>query len=434
MSLSLTDNRRGYLVERHDNLPRHPFDTENMYSICDDQVLSENMSSLPATDSGVSNRVLTLATLPLYLGGFLGPFGTMMVISIYPELRESFNASTQAVNWAFSGYMIPFALLLTVSGTIGERFGRRRVIRATFITYALASVLCVFAPTLTVFVVGRLLQGAANAFITPLLIAGLSEVINPSRLGRAVGVYTGFQAIGGAAAPFAGGVAAAFNWRIAFAVIAVVGLVLATQPPHGEPRPAAAAPPIKPLLKPRMILLWVAALTAAAGPAGLPMIVGLYLRDELFISSTATGFILLFGGISGAIAGPIFGQLLDNWGARRSSFVACLSSLAFSLPLGFITGAWVFAVAWTIVGALVGFIVVILQNLAAIAVPDNRGGALSSVLCFRFVGHGLGPLLWVPMFAWSPSWTFVIASGLGLLTLTSFASSAQLMQQQQDAE
>ena len=63
-----------------------------------------------------------------------------------------------------------------------------------------------------------------------------------------------------------------------------------------------------------MILLWVAALTAAAGPAGLPMIVGLYLRDELFISSTATGFILLFGGISGAIAGPIFGQLLDNWG------------------------------------------------------------------------------------------------------------------------
>ena len=143
-----------------------------------------------------------------------------------------------------SGYMIPFALLLTVSGTIGERFGRRRVIRATFITYALASVLCVFAPTLTVFVVGRLLQGAANAFITPLLIAGLSEVINPSRLGRAVGVYTGFQARWGS-----GTICRwrrCFQWRIAFAVIAVVGLVLATQPPHGEPRPAAAAPPIKP--------------------------------------------------------------------------------------------------------------------------------------------------------------------------------------------
>ena len=72
MSSSLTDNRPGNLVERHDNLPRHPFDTENMYSICDDQVLSENMSSSPTTDSGVSNRVLTLATLPLYLGDFWG--------------------------------------------------------------------------------------------------------------------------------------------------------------------------------------------------------------------------------------------------------------------------------------------------------------------------------------------------------------------------
>ena len=157
MSSSLTDRLHRYAIEDRQDLSSPHFDTENMYSICDDQVLSENKSSSPTTDSGVSNRVLTLATLPLYLGGFLGPFGTMMVISIYPELRESFNASTQAVNWAFSGYMIPFALLLTVSGTIGERFGRRRVIRFTFITYALSSVLCVVAPTLTVFVIGRLL-------------------------------------------------------------------------------------------------------------------------------------------------------------------------------------------------------------------------------------------------------------------------------------
>ena len=183
-----------------------------------------------------------------------------------------------------------------------------------------------------------------------------------------------------------------------------------------------------------MILLWVAALTAAAGPAGLPMIVGLYLRDELFISSTATGFILLFGGIGGAITGPIWGQLLDGWGPRRAAFFACLTSLAFAMPLGFITGAVLFAVAWTIVGSLVGFIVVILQNLAAIAVPDNRGGALSSVLCFRFVGHGVGPLVWVPMFAWNPSWTFVIAAGLGVITLASFVTASRSMRAPAAAE
>jgi hypothetical protein len=103
--------------------------------------------------------------------------------------------------------------------------------------------------------------------------------------------------------------------------------------------------------------------------------------------------------------------------------------MAFALPLGFITGAVLFAIAWTLVGSLVNFIVVILQNLAAVAVPENRGGALSSVLCFRFVGHGIGPLVWIPMFAWNPSWTFVIATGLGVITLGSFVTAARTLDQ-----
>ena len=72
----------------------------------------------------------------------------------------------------------------------------------------LASLLCVAAPTLELFVGARVLQGAANAFITPLLVAGLTEVIAPHRLGRAHGVYSSFQAAGSALAPFAAGLAA----------------------------------------------------------------------------------------------------------------------------------------------------------------------------------------------------------------------------------
>ena len=92
MSLSLTDRFLEYAIEHCCDLWQPCFDTEKTRRICDDQVLSENTSSPPTTESGTSHRVLTLATLPLYLGGFLGPFGTMMVISIYPALRESFNA------------------------------------------------------------------------------------------------------------------------------------------------------------------------------------------------------------------------------------------------------------------------------------------------------------------------------------------------------
>ena len=104
------------------------------------------------TSTRKGDRVLTWETLPFYLGGFLGPFGTLVVISIYPELRESFDATSGQVNWSFSGYFIPMAVLLLVSGTIGERLGRRRVIRITFLSYGAASLLCIVAPTLGWFV------------------------------------------------------------------------------------------------------------------------------------------------------------------------------------------------------------------------------------------------------------------------------------------
>lgn len=361
--------------------------------------------------------VLTAATLPLYLGGFLGPFGTMVVISIYPELRGSFGASTEAVNWAFSGYMIPLALLLTVSGTIGERLGRRRVTQWTFVIYAVASLLCAVAPNLGLFLAARVLQGAANAFITPLLIAGLTEVTEPQRLGRAIGVYSSFQAAGGALAPFAGGLAAAVDWRLAFVLVGVVSLLLATRPPAGEPRRATAAPPIRPLLTRRMSTLWAASFTAAAGPIGLAVVVGLYLRDELQIGSTATGVVLLLGGAGGALMGPTWGRLLDAWGSRRVSVVSLTGVMVAAAPLGWITGSVTFAAAWMVAGGLIGFLVVNLQHLAAIAVPDNRGGALSSVLAFRFMGHALGPLVWIPVFGVDPKWAFAGATGVGLITL-----------------
>jgi len=374
--------------------------------------------------AGRADRVLTRETLPYYLGGFLGPFGTLVVISIYPELRQSFDASTGQVNWAFSGYMIPLAVLLLVSGTIGERFGRRRVTRLTFLGYAAASMLCVLAPSLGWFVTGRVLQGACNAFVTPLLIAGLTEVIAPARLGRAIGVFSSFQAAGGALAPLAGGLAALVDWRLVFVLVAVVAFGLSTRPPPGEPRPAASAPPIRPLLTARMALLWIGSFTAAAGPIGVGVLVGLYLRDVLDVGSSVAGVVLLLGGLSAMVFGPTWGRLLDAWGAVRACAVATVGAIVLTAPIGLIARVPVTALAWMAASAFVGFVVINIQNLAAIAVPDNRGGALSSVLAFRFIGHAVGPLLWVPVFETSAAWAFAGAAALGTITFATLVGAA----------
>lgn len=379
------------------------------------------MKSSPDTSEAANGRLLTLATLPYFLGGFLGPVGTMSVISIYPELRETFGVSNSAVSWSLSAYFFPMAALMLVSGTIGERLGRRRVTRTTFVLYAVASLGCVLAPTFSLFIAARVMQGVCNAFVTPLLIAGLAEVIQPNRLGKAVGIYSGFQAIGAAAAPFVSGLAAIVNWRWAFVLIGIGALGLATRPPPGEPRPAASAPPIKPLLTVRMASLWMAALSAAAGPVGMGVLIGVYLRDGLGVESSAAGAILFAAGLTGMALSPTWGRLVDAWGTRRSALVSAAAVTVVTVPLGLIDSAWMLAVVWVVAAAIVAFVPVTLSHLAAIAVPDNRGGALSSVLSFRFSGHAIGPLVWVPLLADSPVIAFGGAGALGLVTFAAFA-------------
>src|SRR3954454_24828401 len=120
--------------------------------------------------------------LPFYVGGFLGPFGGGVVAVLVPQLREAFDATTAGVALSIPAYLVPFAALQLISGTVGERLGRRRVVRTGYIVYAVLSVLAALAPSLGVFLGVRALQGCANAFLPPLLLAGLADEVPPRQI------------------------------------------------------------------------------------------------------------------------------------------------------------------------------------------------------------------------------------------------------------
>ena len=124
-------------------------------------------------------------------------------------------------------YLIPFAALQLVSGTIGERLGVTRVVRTGFIAYAVGSLIAAAAPTLTIFVAARFVQGASNAFLTPLLLATLAEIVPPHLLTRAMGTFASVQTGALSLAPLIGGLLAPCNWRLAFVVSAAVAVALA---------------------------------------------------------------------------------------------------------------------------------------------------------------------------------------------------------------
>lgn len=356
--------------------------------------------------------------LPLYAGGFLGPFGTLVILPMFPELRDAFDASSGAVGWGYTLYFIPFAVFLLVSGTVGERFGRRRVVRTTFILYAAASLVCAAAPSLGWFLLGRALQGFANAFITPLLLAGLADLVPPERFGRTVGIYGTFQALGSGLAPVIGGLATVVNWRWAFVGTALAAGVLALWPPPGEPRLEIDRPPIRPLFSRRMVTLGIGALFGAAGPMGVQVLVGVAARDELGLSGAAAGAVLLVGSLTATVASPGWGRLLDLWGERRVAVIATFGLSGLGSLLAFaISSTAATVVVWAVVGAFASAAVAVFQSLAATAVPKNRGGALSATLSYRFVGHAIGPIVWLAVFETNPSAAFLGSAALGVVML-----------------
>jgi len=357
-----------------------------------------------------------LKRLPFFVGGFLGPFGTVVIVPMFPELREEFDASSSAVSLGFSLYLIPFALFLLVSGTLGERWGRHRTVRATYLLYAIASLGCALAPNLATFVAARALQGVANAFITPLLLAGLAELVPAERFGRQVGVYASFQALGGGLGPIIGGIAADTDWRYAFWGTLVIALVLATSPPAGEPRVDAQAPQFRPLLSTRMVLLGIAFMVAATGPIGISVLVGVAARDVLNLSGTFAGMVLFAGAMTALLLSPSWGKLLDRYGTRRVATIAILGSTALAGLPAFADNGWALLIIWMIASMAISAFTVAFQALGASIMPDNRGGALSFLLSFRFVGHALGPILFIPVIDRSVTGAFFAAAALGLIT------------------
>ena len=359
-------------------------------------------------------------TLPFYLGGFLGPLGTAVMVPMVPELRDAFDVSTEAVNWGYVAYILPFSVLLIVSGTIGERYGRRRVLISTYVGFAVASLLCAISTELWTFLVGRAMQGVANAFVTPLLIAGLAEVVRSERLGRSVGFYSSMQALGSAFGPYLGGVAADTNWRLAFVGVAIASLILVPFAPPGEPRPDTEQTPIRPLMSPRMVWFGVAVMFAAAGPLGASVLIGIKARDELGITGSAAGTLLLTGSLIAMVLGPVWGRVLDRYGPRATGAVSVGIVSLISGSIAWADTTTLLTLNWMFLGALTPIVVITFQSVGAVAVPENRAGGLSMILAWRFLGHGLGPLIFVPMWIVAPKAAFVIAASLGLVTMVGF--------------
>jgi EmrB/QacA subfamily drug resistance transporter len=169
--------------------------------------------------------------------------GTVVNVAL-PAIGRDLGAQIAGLAWTVNGYTLTLAAFILLGGSLGDRFGRRRVFVVGVVWFALASLLCALAPTLVALVLARALQGVGGALLTPGSLAMLQASFRPQDRARAIGAWTGFGGIATAIGPFAGGyLVESAGWRWVFLInlplaAAVVMLALRHLPESADPEAA----------------------------------------------------------------------------------------------------------------------------------------------------------------------------------------------------
>jgi EmrB/QacA subfamily drug resistance transporter len=135
-----------------------------------------------------------------------------------PVLGKDLGADFAGLQWTVSGYTLTLAALILLGGSLGDRFGRRRVFVIGTVWFCVASVLCAFAPDVRVLVAARALQGIGGALLTPGSLAILQTSFVPEDRGRAIGAWSGLGSVAAALGPLLGGLLVEVSWRLAFVI------------------------------------------------------------------------------------------------------------------------------------------------------------------------------------------------------------------------
>ena len=147
-----------------------------------------------------------------------------------PPIGRSFHSGLGTLQWVITGYSLTLTAFLLLGGSLGDRFGRKKVFSVGIVWFALASALCGLAPNAGILIGARVLQGIGGALITPASLAILQASFRSEDRSRAIGAWSGLGGVATAAGPLIGGyLIAAGSWRWVFFInlpVAVGVLVL----------------------------------------------------------------------------------------------------------------------------------------------------------------------------------------------------------------
>lgn len=285
------------------------------------------------------------ALVSLSLSMLLAALGTSIANVGLPALAHAFDASFHAVQWVVLAYLLAITAVIVSAGSLGDRLGRRRVLLAGLLLFAVACGLCGLAPSLPWLVVARVLQGLGAAVMMAMTLAMVGDTVTKERIGRVMGLLGTMSAVGTAMGPSVGGMLLSFwGWQALFLVGVPLGLLAAAlaycylpvdrQPGHRPSDKRFWSPLKNPSLR---VGLVISALVAAV--IMTTFVVGpFYLSRGLGFDPAWMGLAMAVGPCVAALTGVPAGRWVDRLGSQRMTLaglgVMALGALLLSLVSG----------------------------------------------------------------------------------------------------
>ncbi len=190
-------------------------------------------SPSPQLPPGIPGPAPRSPSLPagLLFAVFLGTFMALLDVSIVsvalPAMQHGLHVTVAALQWVVDAYTLCLSALVLTGGSLGDRFGRKRLFLLGIGGFAAGSALCAIATDYPMLITGRVVQGIAAAALMPGALAILGHSFpEPRRRAQVIGLWTACAGLALVAGPLLGGLLVdAAGWPWIFVINVPLGVL-----------------------------------------------------------------------------------------------------------------------------------------------------------------------------------------------------------------
>ena len=182
--------------------------------------------AIPDGPAGRRRRMVVLLICSSSL--FMAYLDSTILTIALPTLQADLHASLTGLQWVADAYLLVLTSLLLLSGSMADRFGRRRLFTIGLFGFSLGSLLCSLAPNTGSLIALRMLQALGGSMLVPVSLSIVRNTFTDAReRARALGIWSGIFGLAAACGPVVGGVLVSeVGWRSVFWVNVPIGVAM----------------------------------------------------------------------------------------------------------------------------------------------------------------------------------------------------------------